>query len=299
MRLARLDCVGSARFNGPRRLSRTLRHLLPGHLSVEITKRPETCPSPSIRLTLCFSVFCNEYTSLPADTPAGPLPNQWPGSSRVRARAFPVPTNVLPGLSGPQTREERGCGSMGAPMLTSPFKDCLGSFGKGNQLSFARPQGGKINGYIKFNWPNSKQDLCAPVRGPVPGRATAITSVASIEPMAHTSTSLVPSSSISDRSAIFAAVAGSELGVDTSAPPSRRRNLPAADCQTIVTLPSTNAGVQSVNVTMDSPRRIPELFGYDAKMDATDRKLWTFCMYLKPHHAHIPLTLAEAVLCRH
>lgn len=187
---------------------------------------------------------------------------------------------------------------MGAPMLTSPFKDCLGSFGKGNQLSFARPQGGKINGYIKFNWPKSKQDLCASVQDLAPGRATAVTSVTSI---AHTSTplSVVPSSSISDRAVVSAAVAGPALGVDTNAHPNTWKNLPAAGFQTIVTLPSTSGGFEPVNVTVDSPRRVPELFGYHAKMDTTDRKLWTFCMFLKPRHTHVPARLAEAVLCRY
>lgn len=239
---------------------------------------------------------CNEYSILPLDTHTGALPNQGPEPSKVQGQALSLPANILPVLYVPRTRRRHGCGSMNAPTLTSPFKDCLGSFGKSNHRNFARPRGGKINGYIKISWPKGKQDLCASAQDLIQGRA-----IAPVAPIAHTSTplSVVPSSSILDRSTISAAIATHELGVDTNAPPNTRRDRSANRCRTIVTLPSTNAGYEPVSMPVDSPRKVPELFGYDAKMDATDRKLWAFCMFLKPHHAHIRATSAEVDLCRY
>ncbi|KAI9151684.1 hypothetical protein HJFPF1_08893 [Paramyrothecium foliicola] len=79
---------------------------------------------------------CSEVT-----TQSHRLPRLLPAASDTS----PVPTS-----SHPQDQRRRK--TRVKTNLVSPFKDCIETFGKFSRLHFTRPQGGSVNGYVKFNW---------------------------------------------------------------------------------------------------------------------------------------------------
>ncbi|PHH82244.1 hypothetical protein CDD82_6563 [Ophiocordyceps australis] len=171
-----------------------------------------------------------------------------------------------------------------ATILVSPFKDCVGNFGEAHRWHFARPVDGKVNGYIKFNWPKDRDS-----RRPSSIYASSISDFSNIPelyasgPEADASVSLlsigpVPASSPTliavppdfdhtqfDFSSFLYGPAASGLDVVTSAASS-----PAAD--------GTMEGWNEA-APLGAPRMVPKLFGYEAQMDQTDRRFWSF--YIK------------------
>ncbi|TFB07765.1 hypothetical protein CCMA1212_000570 [Trichoderma ghanense] len=173
--------------------------------------------------------------------------------------------------------------------FVSPFKDCIATFGKQASPRFPRPTDGRVNSYIKFNWPS---------RRPQGGRSSSVSAATQpgddageedgveeiIRPSSQSSSVLGNSSrqlhdctnqvpyqitakspnplKRSDRSWSFS---------DTASPP--------ASSGYSVTSPYTRPwshGLGFTHSSMNSPQMLPSHFGLVSRMDKMDRKLWSF-----------------------
>lgn len=169
--------------------------------------------------------------------------------------------------------------SSGSCVIHSPFRDCIGTFGTQNSQFFSRPQDGKVNSYVKFSWPKES---------PARQRSIAYTSPASddsgvieLEDVSETAeecasqsssvTVICPPTPNANREATMI------WALDVAAPPGHTGagiySYSAAPC--IASPPIlTNKSMKVAN--MGAPRLIPSQYGYEAKMDVTDRRFWMF-----------------------
>ncbi|KAM3559041.1 hypothetical protein ARSEF4850_004312 [Beauveria asiatica] len=92
-----------------------------------------------------------------------PPPPLQPSPRRYQAQ----PSHSSSLASEPVHSEKRRRKPRSKHAYTSPFFDCLGSFGCGTpREKFPRPSDGKVNGYIKFSWPSKEN-----TRNWCPGRS--------------------------------------------------------------------------------------------------------------------------------
>ncbi|KAJ6442031.1 Protein phosphatase inhibitor [Purpureocillium lavendulum] len=171
--------------------------------------------------------------------------------------------------------------SIARATLVSPFKDCLGSFGEVNRRRFDRPFDGKVNGYIKFNWPKDKQPRRASsARAASVSDATSVVEVvgsgADDDSPTTSLTAIGPIPMTASASAMIVAQDFDYHGFDFSSFLHQSPS-PIEGFSPTFSHPRTEI---STDVTpIGAPRMVPKLFGYEAKMDQTDRKFWTF--YIK------------------
>ncbi|KAM4062882.1 fungal specific transcription factor [Hirsutella rhossiliensis] len=159
--------------------------------------------------------------------------------------------------------------------LVSPFKDCVGNFGEAQQRRFNRPFDGKVNGYIKFNWPKDKPD-----RRPSAGRESLVLDSPNVaELVASTADVDAPQSSLVHLGSAPASMTMSpdlDSNFDFSCflygPPSSFELSHPVE----VEARAVGAEISTELVPIGAPRKVPKLFGYEAQMDHTDRKFWTF-----------------------
>lgn len=146
----------------------------------------------------------------------------------------------------------------------SPFKDCLGNFGKANRRRFDRPFDGKVNGYIKFNWPKERKQR----------RLSALASNGDKNGDAKTSQTALSFGSTTSAQGIIMPFEFDYQGFDFA----KFQNCIAQFdvYNSVFSLPSDTDAPVTVGA-MGAPRMVPKMFGYEADMDHTDRKLWTFC----------------------
>ncbi|OAA50577.1 hypothetical protein NOR_01027 [Metarhizium rileyi] len=163
--------------------------------------------------------------------------------------------------------------------ILSPFRDCIGTFGLRKSQYFSRPMDGKVNGYIKFSWPKDKhgkqrtQGRVSSVSGP--SRVTEVNGImeANDELTSQSSTAFLSHSSVPSKSSddLF------EFTVDVSSyfnqpePPNMMSYPPVRLTQSPI-LPNPSHQV----VSMGAPKMLPSQYGYEAKMDETDRRFWMF-----------------------
>lgn len=165
--------------------------------------------------------------------------------------------------------------------LRSPFYDCVDKFGVLARPLFQRPDDGEVNGYIKFRWPKFNY-LRRALRAQSPSllEECGLPRVMELnENQSGTMSDSAPQPTV--------AVMGPRV------PPEFRAMEPdmfnyvamgAAQSPPLADSPyrcnsSTSSPVPS-DATMENigaPQYIPSLYGYDAIMDFTDRRLWTFC----------------------
>ena len=150
-------------------------------------------------------------------------------------------------------------------------------FGKGKKLRFDRPCDGKVNGYIKFNWPNRQSSAQV---------SSTFVSPIAMESAVSTRDTKMPSTSLASSVSIPGATSASITIPSEFDPRSfdflsflNNANPSETFCPA---LSLANADALTNMVPVGAPRMVPKLFGYEADMDQTDRKLWTFCAY--PRH---------------
>ncbi|RFU79210.1 zinc finger protein [Trichoderma arundinaceum] len=187
----------------------------------------------------------------------------------------------------------------------SPFRDCLESFGKLPSLRFPRPTDGRVNSYIKFNWPQRK------TQG---GRSSSVsvatrpndTDADEVEDItrqpAQPCSSLVASNHRStnitfevtpqamarlqqqwqrkyDRSFSFSGTASSSVRPHLSAQ-------------------SSSASHGWVNhPSQGAPRLLPAHFGLVSKMDKMDRQLFEFCTLKVSNLVKFFIFLSSSLYC--
>ena len=194
--------------------------------------------------------------------------------------------------------------------LVSPFKDCIGTFGIHKAPTFPRPIDGKVDGYVKFNWPtkNSRrpsasqgqhprvielnddevnelhepsttfdheiinQELTqSPKYGPVPATSPAYSSgVISLKDIEFSG------NSSPETFGIASGTTSPTLASHQSfSPDSMWSGSPG---QAYLNSPRIE-GALTKKQPMGNPKLVPDSFGMDAKMDSLDRKLWSFYIH--------------------
>jgi hypothetical protein len=234
---------------------------------------------------------------LPLD--ASLIPAHQPPASLVIP---PAQHKMAPAAEVASQDHQRRRKSRSKAVFSSPFKDCLESFGKLAGPRYRRPTDGKVNGYIKFNWP----------RGGLPQ------STSSVVDITNKDTSETPkvqsgsesyhrySSASSDESSSSGPVALSPSAQTSEAMPlstSSPGNIIASPvydadaslmicpiesfCSSYLPSPPINwqtPALFSSGMT-EAPRLVPPHFGHSVTMDNIDRKLWGFCKsnFSTPH----------------
>ncbi|KAI5464724.1 fungal-specific transcription factor domain-containing protein [Mariannaea sp. PMI_226] len=143
---------------------------------------------------------------------------------------------------------------------------------------YARPENGQVNGYVKFHWPSRRQSTRPSVSEPSPGNDPSSNSDI-LEEVISDSTLPAPSTL--------------NAGVVTligPGPPSSNGNVitmspvfseiawglsPSSSSNFMIPSPPQEYSAQ-VLLPGEPPRMIPPHFGYQAKMDLMDRRLWDF-----------------------
>jgi hypothetical protein len=193
------------------------------------------------------------------------LPRLLPATASTESSSNPPPSPI----SNTSRRKSRSR----YPLVT-PFQDCVGQFGKVTEIRFKRPHNGRVNGYIKFNWPQERShaDRSAmapaarqneeassrllPTARPSQSNTVAKATVINSLPLPTASVSPTPvSPTLSDVSASFA--------MGRSGAPS----------------PTLSEEEMQQSTAQDHPQFLPSQFGYGAKMDFMDRMFWTFCEF--------------------
>lgn len=167
--------------------------------------------------------------------------------------------------------------------IESPFRDCIGTFGLTRSHSFRRPVDGQVNGYIKFSWPkehDKKRKLSA--RTSSTSQTSRITELDDDSDPHNTPT---PSNCVVVRGpsgtppAVTDVMPDLSIDFSTYARQTADMNydmLPASGSTPPSVLHDTVGEVASLG----APQLIPSQYGYEAKMDSTDRRFWMFCMLI-------------------
>lgn len=156
--------------------------------------------------------------------------------------------------------------------LVSPFHDCVESFGTFNSPRFQRPMNGQVNGYVKFNWPRKRE------------RETGfVEEIPSDEPHQQLTNKGSPPTNIRESSL------PSDSFVEAKKSLAVPRRASAAPIMLTTSLPSSASSIYSPTLstkscdgaieiaTGEQPQLVPPHFGFEARMDTTDRGLWRFC----------------------
>lgn len=173
--------------------------------------------------------------------------------------------------------------------FVSPFKGYLRSFKKQSGPRFPRPRDGRVNSYIKFNWPRRKPQSDRSPSVSVTRQSTdgdddeievidrepfqpssALAASSSSSSSSHASVLLDPTGSIPQRRLVrSSSFPGGASTSPVNHDPSWNHDL--------VNHPSSNA-----------PRMLPAHFGLNSKMDKMDKLLWSFCTLRIFSHFYIP-----------
>ncbi|KAG6133178.1 hypothetical protein E4U12_002864 [Claviceps purpurea] len=166
-------------------------------------------------------------------------------------------------------------------LIESPFRDCIGTFGLNRSQSFHRPVDGKVNGYIKFSWPKEHdKSRNSSVSTSQISPSSRITELDDTSEAQDTATS-----SASDCTAVISPRETStsvrdtmpDFSIDFSAYVSQTADF-SYNVSAIAgsTLPSIHHNSPVEVASLGAPRLIPSQYGYEAKMDKTDRRFWMF-----------------------
>ncbi|KAG5946086.1 hypothetical protein E4U53_006633 [Claviceps sorghi] len=165
-------------------------------------------------------------------------------------------------------------------VIESPFRDCIGTFGLIRSQSFHRPVDGQVNGYIKFSWPKEHNKKKSPPARkssilPIP-RITELDDASEPQDTATSSNCIVvrgqhggKPKAVGDTMPDFTIDLSTYAGqtVDES---------PGAFHATGSTMPHVLHGSIGEVASLGAPQLIPSQYGYEAKMDSTDRRFWMF-----------------------
>ncbi|EFY90455.1 hypothetical protein MAC_03449 [Metarhizium acridum CQMa 102] len=160
----------------------------------------------------------------------------------------------------------------------SPFRDCIGTFGLHRSQFFSRPIDGKVNGYIKFSWPKEKhgKQRSTGLKPSIPDA----TRVVEIDGSTQANDELAPPSSTTFIGPSSVPSKGGEDLLELTVDLSSFFNQPSTQnftSHTPVWFTSSSVSNSSNEVAcMGAPKMLPSQYGYEAKMDDTDRRFWMF-----------------------
>lgn len=164
----------------------------------------------------------------------------------------------------------------------SPFTDDSERLIVSTAPRYVRPENGQVNGYVKFNWPS---------RAPSRRASTVIlpSSDDDVEEIATTSTQLAAVNRHPSTVTIIGPVpVQSVLTGGTVSPVSTDSTLMSVDSSPTMPTSSPITSPESSTQLMatNEPRMLPPQFGFQAKMDRIDRRLFEFCMFFPSVISH-------------
>lgn len=204
-----------------------------------------------------------------------PLPShQHPPPNRHQRALLPAGSDKTPDSESsssstsptPSTLESKKCNGQLLGPLKSPFNDCHERLGPAEQPKYGRPNDGRVNGYVKFNWPSAE------------ARAHRI---AAIEASANGLVHYAGSMGIISRSSSITSLIGPTPANSIVLSPVNSEGsweIVSTKVTADTTLMSPEFGVPVQYVSNNDPQMLPPHFGFHAKMDWMDRRLWEFCM---------------------
>ncbi|KAH8653920.1 fungal-specific transcription factor domain-containing protein [Ilyonectria robusta] len=206
----------------------------------------------------------------PSATPSQPqtLSHQGSHSSRLPRLLPAIPADPLGAILHPQdTLIQRPP----ARTLFSPFTDGEDRLVKSIAPRYVRPKNGQVNGYVKFNWPSRRPSIRPSGPDPPP--------IAAVEEIMDST----PTTAVSRRSSIVSLIgppaAPSRAGTVTMSPGDSDLSWSAFSSSPMDSVSPVSSQVLTMQLTTDEPRMLPPHFGFQAKMDMMDRRLWDF--YIK------------------
>ncbi|KAH6605801.1 zinc finger protein [Trichoderma cornu-damae] len=208
---------------------------------------------------------------------------------------LPASPNDAAQLSLPQAELEhrRHRPQPGPHGFVSPFKDCLETFGKLTSMRFPRPSDGRVNSYIKFNWPQRRTQA---------GRSSSVSLIArpndaednqaetdNPPPSVQSSSVLIASNRRSTHRPAHRSAQAPTQATARWRPSSQRKYDRSLSFSGSGTLPSAIPGFLFSSrsapswshgwvghPSQNAPRMLPPHFGLSSKMDRMDRLLWDF-----------------------
>ncbi|KAG5956385.1 hypothetical protein E4U58_006629 [Claviceps cyperi] len=164
-------------------------------------------------------------------------------------------------------------------LIESPFRDCIGTFGLNRLQSFHRPVDGKVNGYIKFSWPKEHdKSRTSSVSTSQISPSSRITELDDTSEAQDTVTSSECTAVISPRETSTSVKdTMPDFSIDFSAYVSQTADFSynvSAIAGSKLSSIHHNSPVEVAS--LGAPRLIPSQYGYEAKMDKTDRRFWMF-----------------------
>lgn len=245
-------------------------------LTQELTYYPAVSSTSQLDFTT-LSPSDSFYSSQPAQFEA-----VFPTSvSRSPVTYDGVPPSIPEVISSGHQPPERSVAHRN-DVLRSPFRDCIGTFGLHKSQFFSRPADGRVNGYIKFSWPKESRGKQTPTE-----RTPSISDaprVIEIDDSTETSDEFASQSSMSVIGPSPAPLRGAEdsieFTVDVSSFFSQPVMFSSMSHTPVEFTPSpvlSNAPTEVAS--MGAPKLLPAQYGYEAKMDDTDRRFWMFCKW--------------------
>ena len=228
---------------------------------------------------------------------ASPMPPQQLPTKPVSRVALPARRDIALASRVVSRDRCRSKSQSKAAVFSSPFKDGLEGFGELAGPRYCRPVHGKVNSYIKFNWPQDRSpqskrsvvDITNNATNKVPlfqngaetyHRRSSDASDASspalvtLSPTAQTSEA-TPSSMSSLRSVIVSPHHDADPRLTVSPNKSFSSSYLPSPAMHWPTPAHFRSGV--TEAPRPAPRPVPPHFGHTVAMDSIDRKLWGFC----------------------
>ncbi|KAH8715466.1 hypothetical protein HC256_004285 [Beauveria bassiana] len=243
--------------------------------SADISATFDSQPQP-----VMFAVEGEQHLWQPAPAP--------PPSLQLQSSQQSQPTPQLQLASRPlQTQPARGLSLIPEPnhqeqcrrkprskyAITSPFHDCIDSFGHKFPLqTFSRPFDGRVNGYIKFFWPfkEGKQSSTTVEVASIDHKGDSPSAVAA------TQTSSQNFERSLQRRLFSSPASTSTLLAGNDSPYLQSSTLPPSQIGVYLQSPTASFRSYYQNDNTKAPQLLPSQFGHDVVMDNMGRKLFSF-----------------------
>ncbi|KAK5995124.1 hypothetical protein PT974_03518 [Cladobotryum mycophilum] len=250
-------------------------------------------PAPSVSTPTTIDAVPSSSAPLPPDfdlpptnhaAPMNPRHDQTPPSQQSLSASDTVVEVVPSSLRVRDQRIIKRSSKRKAPKFESPFTECIDSFGKLTSPRFPRPSDGKVNGYIKFHWPERK--------APLPqGSSVAVIEECDDDDEDDETPQSSQSYSMTRNNSNALILAHGSPGSVTSTMGVIRSPI-EGDFRSVITFthsspssqpsPSFSFAYSPQDIlsfggsSPTAPRMVPPQFGMLAKMDHMDRQFWSF-----------------------
>ncbi|KAF4441676.1 hypothetical protein F53441_11936, partial [Fusarium austroafricanum] len=224
--------------------------------------------------------FTAPQPALNLQVATAPQPQPQPPRSQTQRlpRLLPAAPDALPGRAVESQDSKKRGGEAVEGLVVSPFTANEDRLIVSASPRYHRPKNGQVNGYVKFHWPS---------RGPSrrPSEPVPLPSEDDVEDI----TANITRSHTLDRSPSIITLVGplpahgiSPAPNGTVSPMSIEGGWASASSPILMAGLPVSSQDASLTLTTGEPRMLPPQFGFQAKMDNIDRRLFEFCMLFLP-----------------